>query len=122
MMLLAFYLCFEMKNESTASWHGCNINKNKLPQTQTVKCLLFGVGIMLRQDLKYSTLKVWHFLIRDELMDAIKTQQIKNHYERSFRREECENSLDLDMRNNGNKSASKKQSKKCVFLLLVLVN
>ena len=42
-----------------------------------------------------------HFLVRAELMDAIKTTQIKKHYERSSSREERENSLDLDMRNNG---------------------
>lgn len=56
---------------------------------------------MQRQDLKYGMHKMCHFLIRDELMDAVKKpKQIKKHYERSFSGEECENSLDLDMRNS----------------------
>lgn len=42
-----------------------------------------------------------HFLVRAELRDAIKPKEINKHYERSFSSEECENSLDLDMRNNG---------------------
>lgn len=67
---------------------------------------------MQRQDLKYGTHKTCHFVIRAELMDAIKTKQVKNHNERSSSRKECENSLDLDTRNNicDNKSASKKQN------------
>lgn len=73
----------------------------KTPQTQpTVERLLFCVRIVQRQDLKYSTHKMCHFLIRTELLDAIKPKQITKHYERSFSREEYENSLNLDMRSN----------------------
>jgi len=55
---------------------------------------------MQRQDLKYGTHKMYHFLTRAEQMDAIE-KNTKKRKERSFSREECENSWDLDMRNNG---------------------
>lgn len=72
----------------------------KNPTNLRVKCLLASVRIMQRQDVKYGTHKMCHFLIRAELMEAIKNKS-KTTMEDLFPREEYENSLGLDMRNSG---------------------
>lgn len=72
----------------------------KNPTNLRVKNLLASVRIMQRQDVKYGTHKMCHFLIRAELMEAIKNKS-KTTVEDLFSREEYENSLDLDMRNSG---------------------
>lgn len=56
---------------------------------------------MQRQDVKYGTHKMCHFLIRAEIMEAIKNKSKTTMEDPFFPREEYENSLDLDMRNSG---------------------
>lgn len=63
----------------------------KNPTNLRVKNLLASVRIMQRQDVKYGTHKMCNFLIRAELMEAIKNKS-KTTVEDLFSREEYENS------------------------------
>lgn len=79
------------------------MQKNHHPTNLRVKYLLASVRIMQRQDVKYGTHKMCHFLIRAEIMEAIKNRSKTTMEELFFffPREEYENSLGLDMRNSG---------------------
>lgn len=92
-------LCWHEKHQGTASHHGDDRNAKNHTNLR-VKCLLASVRIMQRQDVKNGTHKMCHFLIRAELMEAIKYES-KTTMEDLFSREEYENSLDLDMRSSG---------------------